>query len=343
MTDAIEKDVSEVKEEATDTKEVIDERMEDLERIAQQHQANVKDDMVALDDDGQPIEESEGEPEDDGEETEDSDTEEESDDEEEETEVPEEEVEIKVDGEVQKVPLSKLLDAGKRTLQKETTADKRLEEATKLKRELEELRQSLRPSRPDVEVESPDKKLEEAEKKLANATLYGKEEEIIQAQREYREALKETIVPKTQPVDVNRVVNDAIKTNEIKRTMNLPPEDGGFSDLMSVPELASAVSREVDKILQGASSQEEAVRLNDDINTYRKAGEAVRTRMQKLFGSRKTEADVEAERQEKIKRKQKLDTVKPMSKKTAKPPEEKTPSNQETIQDMAKRRNQEIF
>lgn len=46
-------------------------------------------------------------------------------------------VKIKVDGQEQEVTLDKILDAGKRTLQKESSADKRLEEATRLLREIE--------------------------------------------------------------------------------------------------------------------------------------------------------------------------------------------------------------
>lgn len=57
-------------------------------------------------------------------------------------EVPEEKaiaetVKIKVDGEEKEVPRDKIYDAGIRALQKESTADKRLEEATRLLREIE--------------------------------------------------------------------------------------------------------------------------------------------------------------------------------------------------------------
>lgn len=47
-------------------------------------------------------------------------------------------VRIKVDGEEREVPKDKILDAGIRALQKESTADKRLEEATRLLREVEQ-------------------------------------------------------------------------------------------------------------------------------------------------------------------------------------------------------------
>lgn len=46
-------------------------------------------------------------------------------------------VEIKVDGEIRKVEKEKIVDAGIRALQKESTADKRLEEATRLLREVQ--------------------------------------------------------------------------------------------------------------------------------------------------------------------------------------------------------------
>jgi hypothetical protein len=47
-------------------------------------------------------------------------------------------VKIKVDGEEREVPKDKILDAGIRALQKESTADKRLEEATRLLRDIEQ-------------------------------------------------------------------------------------------------------------------------------------------------------------------------------------------------------------
>lgn len=57
-------------------------------------------------------------------------------------EVPEPEkpkvVKIKVDGEEREVPEEKIVDAGIRAMQKESTADKRLEEATRLLREIEQ-------------------------------------------------------------------------------------------------------------------------------------------------------------------------------------------------------------
>ena len=45
-------------------------------------------------------------------------------------------VKIVVDGEEREVPLSQIVDAGRRTLQKESAADRRLEEATRLLNEI---------------------------------------------------------------------------------------------------------------------------------------------------------------------------------------------------------------
>ena len=52
-------------------------------------------------------------------------------------EIKPETVQIKVDGELREVPKEKILDAGIRAMQKESSADKRLEEATRLLREVE--------------------------------------------------------------------------------------------------------------------------------------------------------------------------------------------------------------
>jgi hypothetical protein len=60
------------------------------------------------------------------------------------TDEPEEEmVTLKVDGEEVKVPLSAVRDAGVRSLQKESAADKRLEEATRLKLEIDALKAQI--------------------------------------------------------------------------------------------------------------------------------------------------------------------------------------------------------
>lgn len=64
-------------------------------------------------------------------------TKEEAEDKKQEQEIKPETIKIKVDGEEKEVPKDKIYDAGIRALQKESAADKRLEEATRLLREIE--------------------------------------------------------------------------------------------------------------------------------------------------------------------------------------------------------------
>src|SRR5574343_1809044 len=57
---------------------------------------------------------------------------------EEEVEKKEETIKLKIDGMVQDFPISKILETGKRALQKELASDKRLEEATRILKEAKE-------------------------------------------------------------------------------------------------------------------------------------------------------------------------------------------------------------
>ena len=62
-------------------------------------------------------------------------------------------VKIKVDGQEKEVPVTEIMEAGTRTLQKESAADKRLEEATRMLKQAEERFNSLAskdPEKPDL-------------------------------------------------------------------------------------------------------------------------------------------------------------------------------------------------
>lgn len=97
---------------------------------------------------------------------------------------PEEERELVVNGQRVKVPLSKILDAGTRALQKESAADQRLAAAAELERQLSERLQRLQPSQ-DVEPrhEAPqtvDQPSQE-DAALAHDIQFGTEEQAAKA------------------------------------------------------------------------------------------------------------------------------------------------------------------
>lgn len=90
-------------------------------------------------------------------------------------------VTIKVDGELRQVPKDKILDAGVRTLQKESAADRRLEEANRL---LEEIKQKLVQPQPKQEP-LPSPKWDDAT--IAYALEHGDENQKTEAVRQLRE------------------------------------------------------------------------------------------------------------------------------------------------------------
>jgi hypothetical protein len=80
---------------------------------------------------------------------------------------------LKIDGEEREVPEAELIEVGKRALQKELAADKRLEEATRLLNEAKQQRQTVQPpkdaAKPAVDAD------------VVKAIQYGTEEEAAKA------------------------------------------------------------------------------------------------------------------------------------------------------------------
>ena len=178
------------------------------------------------------------------------------DDEEEEEDTPAvvEMVTIVVDGEKREVPLSDVMDAGKRTLQKESAADKRLREAAEMREQATKL---LEAAGRRVEEQLPEEGAapspisdEERERvaTLAESILYGEEEER-------NEALAEVIgmgrVEATPSDDrVLALIHAELHASEIRNKLSASPESGGYADIMSDPYLFSIASARVDALLQ---------------------------------------------------------------------------------------------
>lgn len=107
---------------------------------------------------------------------------------------PEEERELIVDGKRIKVPVSKILDAGTRTLQKETAADMRLAAATELLKSAQEKAQPKAPVQPSDE-----------DTELAKALQFGTEEQAKAAIAKLRNAAP-TITPQQIDAYVQRTL-----------------------------------------------------------------------------------------------------------------------------------------
>ena len=331
---AIQKDVQEA---IQDDREIIvkQERDTRIEEIAAENQKRMEAELGEPDAEKEPEEVEETEVEetevaeetpDDVEDDVDEPEEVEVEDDEPEDEPEEELVKIVVDGEEKEVPLSKILDAGKRTLQKDSTADKRLEEATRLWREAKE-----QPS-PDVALKEqiPDE-LDLARNEYVKAQQYGTEDEVLAAFIKYEDVkaakAQQSVAP--QP-DIRMVVAEQLTTHDIVNRFKRSPEDGGYSDLTDVPYLGQAVFNRVnEKMAKGLNG--------NDWNTYKEAGDEIRSELEAQFGT-KEEKTVK----DKKDKKRKLDTVKTVTKKTKAPPKDKPETTLSIIDDMKKARGQGV-
>lgn len=156
---------------------------------------------------------------------------------------------IIVDGQEREVPLSDILDAGKRTLQKETAADSRLEEATRLLKEATQ-KTSL-PEKSDEKIETPDDKdaSEIRIKELTEAIQYGDENEAAAA-------LKEIMSDQPQQFTMDEVksqIKEELRVEQINERLKALPEDGGFGDLTEDPKLIALANQAIDKALADGS------------------------------------------------------------------------------------------
>jgi hypothetical protein len=207
------------------------------------------------------------------------------------------EIELVVDGEKVKKTRAELLEIGRRAAQKELASDKRLEEATRIKREAEELRlqaQSVAPRTPAVEPDVPpvvppamddlDKNLAEKRKAMIQANAYGDTEEQEAAHLEYEQAVfAKANAGRTIPIDVEAIAtqvrNRITKEEEDKITSGIiskfgePEEKGGFADIGSSPHWREMARVEVDRLIA-----EEGLD-GSNWETYRIAGETVRSWM----------------------------------------------------------------
>lgn len=102
----------------------------------------------------------------------------------------EEERELIIDGKTVRVPISKIIDAGVRTFQKETTADQRLAAAAELERQLQARVQQFQPSK-DAEQRSEPQSVDQPsvnDAELAHAIQFGTEEQAREAISKLRNA-----------------------------------------------------------------------------------------------------------------------------------------------------------
>ena len=243
----------------------------------------------------------------------------------------EESITLDADGKEINVPLSKIIDVGKRTLQKEITADKRLSEATEILKSVKAAHGT-----PDDETdlepgEEPGEQPSVGQTEyldLAKSIQYGTEEEAAAA-------IAKLMQNGANQDDISRVVVDTVKHIErekfvadIRSNIRKKPEEGGFSDLLAIsPHMEYVIGEYTDPFLKDGEPNEWA--------TYQKAGEKLRKAIFKDHDSKR-------EFKDKAEKKRSVKNVKGASKRESKPPEKKPETNSEAIAAIAKARGQDV-
>jgi hypothetical protein len=236
---------------------------------------------------------------------------------------PEQTVKVVVDGQEREVPLSKVLDAGKRTFQKESAADRRLEEATRL---LNEARQRA----PQPPVQPPVQDAEEEETDLSSvvkAIQYGTEEEAAEALKKVLGAGQRKAAP--TPDQVAEIAINRMRDEQILQQFLQPPDKGGFKDLTDDPYLYGQCVARVN-----------LKRANGDTRTgfdlYKEVGDEVRA-------WRDGFVQKAAPSKSKQERKRSMESL-PSASAKAQPPtsNERPPSPKEILAEIAKARGQTL-
>jgi hypothetical protein len=200
-----------------------------------------------------------------------------------------EQIELIIDGQKVKKPKSELIEIGKKAAQKELAAEKRLEEATRIKREAEEYARSVRTAAPRTPAQEPegtpptpptdtaglDAAIREKRKALREAMNYGDEEDQEKAQVAYEDALAAKFaVGRGTPsaIDPDMVADRAIQRmahKDIQKRFLAPVESGGFKDLWEEPEYQAQIMQEVDRAIASGAD-------GTDWSIYESAGKKVR-------------------------------------------------------------------
>ena len=170
-------------------------------------------------------------------------------------------VTIKVDGVMQQVSRDKIYEAGLRAVQKESSADRRLEEATRLLREVE---QRIAP--PPVQNTPPPQAWDE--EIIAYALAHGTEEQKAEAVRQIRGGRQETATPDQIASTVESRILDKVDFQSSAAWFQET-----YKDIVSDPYL-----------LQIASLQEDHMRANGDTRPRKELYAEIGNGLRKLRG-----------------------------------------------------------
>ncbi len=235
-------------------------------------------------------------------------------------------VTLRVDGKDIEVPEDKIREAGIRTLQKDTAADQRLAEATRILREVQGTLKSV-PTPVDVASQQAAADLETRAKNYTNAIRYGTEEEALNASKAMLlevEKGRQAIPP--EPV-IRALVRSENEVNDALRQFRTDyPEIVADKNLMLL-----AINMENERLAAIQGGREQPI---SHAEAFKRHGDAIR----EWKGGIKPENV--ANLNEKRERKASIQQPQVASARKAAPIEVKEPSASDVINEIRKRRGQ---
>lgn len=229
-----------------------------------------------------------------------------------------------VDGVETKKTAKEVYEAGKRALQKDMSADKRLEEATAL---LNEVKAGVMPQLSDQDVAArrqlqpvPNQEQQARIKALYEQLRYGDDEEGEQALREVLGG-RESATPQMEQIFYG--VGLMLEQEKIRTAFVSDPGAGGYSDILPKenggkcedPEVWGFFDYKVNQLIQQGEP--------NALPTYQKAAETVRSR----FSTQGRQAGLSEKRD----KKRGIDVVKGVKAKTPATPEEKEETHEDIL------------
>jgi hypothetical protein len=213
-------------------------------------------------------------------------------------------VSLIVDGQTIEVEEDKIIEAGKRTLQKETAADRRLQEATRLKQQAEALLNQARTGRQEQPLSQDAASTAQAINGITPETLT-------------------TLVPSLEENVVTRVMTHLTAQQAVQKFKD------EFSDIANDPDLWAIAIRRNQERLDHAMAV--GAPPGDDLAAYRAIGKEIRSK----FTAKAAEVP-----QDKVDRKRTITAIPAVNAKAPAPQEQKPKSTSETIEEMRQLRSQ---
>ena len=156
---------------------------------------------------------------------------------------------LKVDGQEVEKTEDEIIEAGIRALQKESTADKRLEEATRLLNEAKEQSQNLQPPQEDVATTQEQPSFVDAE--TMHKIQYGTQEE---AQAALNQVIHQAVSQNARPIEQPQVNVSAVVNEELERRDMLTKLQTEFSDVFEDQRLVTIARLEIDQKIAGGET-----------------------------------------------------------------------------------------